>query len=145
MKLFEEEFIFTGLSDKITESFIYSGSVLVVDDSISVRKTLQSVLEAKKLRVYTAKDGVEALNLLERNKVDMVVTDLEMPVMHGYELISRLRKDARFKNLPIIVLTSRGTKKHEEKAFELGADGYIVKPFDEKTIEEEILDRLKLL
>ncbi|ACI20983.1 response regulator [Thermodesulfovibrio yellowstonii] len=145
LKLFEEEFIFTGLSDKITESFIYSGSVLVVDDSISVRKTLQSVLEAKKLRVYTAKDGVEALNLLERNKVDMVVTDLEMPVMHGYELISRLRKDARFKNLPIIVLTSRGTKKHEEKAFELGADGYIVKPFDEKTIEEEILDRLKLL
>ncbi|MBC7190542.1 response regulator, partial [Candidatus Aerophobetes bacterium] len=145
LKLFEEEFIFTGLSDKITESFIYSGSVLVVDDSISVRKTLQSVLEAKKLRVYTAKDGVEALNLLERNKVDMVVTDLEMPVMHGYELISRLRKDARFKNLPIIVLTSRGTKKHEEKAFELGADGYIVKPFDEKAIEEEILDRLKLL
>jgi len=145
LKLFEEEFIFTDLSDKITEPFIYSGSVLVVDDSISVRKTLQSVLEAKKLRVYTAKDGVEALNLLERNKVDMVVTDLEMPVMHGYELISRLRKDLRFKNLPIIVLTSRGTKKHEEKAFELGADGYIIKPFDEKTIEEEILGRLKLL
>lgn len=144
LKLFEEEFIFTNLPEKITEAFTYTGSVLVVDDSISVRKTLQSVLEAKKLRVYTAKDGAEALNLLEKNKVDIVVTDLEMPVMHGYELINRLKKDVRFKNLPIIVLTSRGTKKHEEKAFELGADGYIVKPFDERTIEEEIFGRLRL-
>lgn len=144
LKLFEEEFIFTNLPEKITETFIYTGSVLVVDDSISVRKTLQSVLEAKKLRVYTAKDGAEALNLLEKNKIDIVVTDLEMPVMHGYELINRLKKDVRFKNLPIIVLTSRGTKKHEEKAFELGADGYIVKPFDERTIEEEIFGRLRL-
>ncbi|GAB5045981.1 hybrid sensor histidine kinase/response regulator [Thermodesulfovibrio sp. TK110] len=143
LKLFEEEFVFTTpLAEKIKESFIYKGSVLVVDDSISVRKSLQSILEDRKLKVYTAKDGAEALNLLERKKIDLVVTDLEMPVMHGYELISRLRKDVRFKDLPIIVLTSRGTKKHEEKAIALGADGYIVKPFDEKAIQEQILNRL---
>ncbi|WP_353683354.1 response regulator [Thermodesulfovibrio sp. 3907-1M] len=143
LKLFEEEFIFTTpLPEKITEPFTYKGSVLIVDDSISVRKSLQSILEDKKLKVYTAKDGAEALNLLERKKIDLVVTDLEMPVMHGYELISRVRKNPKFKNLPIIVLTSRGTKKHEEKAIALGADGYIVKPFDEKAIQEQILNRL---
>ncbi|GAQ95684.1 chemosensory pili system protein ChpA [Thermodesulfovibrio aggregans] len=142
LKLFEEEFMFITISPKISESFTYKGSVLVVDDSISVRKTLQSVLENKKLKVYTAKDGVEALNLLENNKVDLIVTDLEMPVMHGYEFISRVRKDPRFKNLPIVVLTSRGTKKHEEKAIAAGADGFIVKPFDEKSIEEQIINRL---
>lgn len=142
LKLFEEEFMFITISPKFSESFTYKGSVLVVDDSISVRKTLQSVLENKKLKVYTAKDGVEALNLLENNKVDLIVTDLEMPVMHGYEFISRVRKDPRFKNLPIVVLTSRGTKKHEEKAIAAGADGFIVKPFDEKSIEEQIINRL---
>jgi len=66
-----------------------------------------------------------------------------MPVMHGYELISRVRKDARFKDVPIIVLTSRGTKKHEEKALALGADGFIVKPFDEGTISQ-ILSKFEL-
>ncbi|MGC8796502.1 response regulator [Thermodesulfovibrio sp.] len=143
LKLFEEEFIFTtALSEKIKEPFTYKGSVLIVDDSISVRKSLQSILEDKKLKVYTAKDGAEALNLIEKEKIDLVVTDLEMPIMHGYELISRVRKDPRFKDLPIIVLTSRGTKKHEEKAIALGADGYIVKPFDEKAIQEQILNRL---
>ncbi|WP_353685675.1 response regulator [Thermodesulfovibrio sp. 3462-1] len=143
LKLFEEEFIFTTtLSEKIKEPFTYKGSVLIVDDSISVRKSLQSILEDKKLKVYTAKDGAEALNLIEKEKIDLVVTDLEMPIMHGYELISRVRKDPRFKDLPIIVLTSRGTKKHEEKAIALGADGYIVKPFDEKAIQEQILNRL---
>lgn len=143
LKLFEEEFIFTTLPERIKEPIGYTGSVLVVDDSISVRKTLESILQAKKLKVYTAKDGAEALNLLEKINVDLIVTDLEMPVMHGYELISRLRKDARFQHLPIVVLTSRGTKKHEEKALALGADGFIVKPFDEKTIEEQILNRLR--
>jgi chemosensory pili system protein ChpA (sensor histidine kinase/response regulator) len=67
-----------------------------------------------------------------------------MPVMHGYELISRLRKDYRLKDLPIIVLTSRGTKKHQEKAIDLGADGFIIKPFDEKTITD-LLAKFEIL
>ncbi len=141
LKLFEEEFIFTTMYDKFFEKSIpHTGAVLIVDDSISVRKSLQNILEAKKVKVITAKDGTEALKHLEQKSVDLVITDLEMPIMHGYELISRIRKDARFKDLPIIVLTSRGTKKHEEKAFALGADGYIVKPFDEKTISNVLLN-----
>ncbi len=140
LKIFEEEFIFTPITEHLLEkSPAHAGTVLVVDDSISVRKSLQNILEAKKVRVITAKDGTEALRYLEKKSVDLVITDLEMPVMHGYELINRLRKDARFNDLPIVVLTSRGTKKHEEKALSLGADGYIIKPFDEKTISQLLL------
>lgn len=136
LRLFEEEFIFIPSESKFTDKAIYSGSILVVDDSISVRRSLQTLLEAKNLKVYTAKDGLEALGILENNSVDIVITDLEMPVMHGYDLISRIRKDPKNKDLPIIVLTSRGTKKHQEKAIDLGADGFIIKPFDEKTITD---------
>ncbi len=134
LKIFEEEFMFAAAKDRILETVLYLGSVLVVDDSISVRKALQNTLETKKIRVYTARDGYEALDILEKKAVDLIITDLEMPGMHGYELINRLRSDSRFKDLPIVVLTSRGTKKHEEKAISLGADGYIVKPFDDQTI-----------
>lgn len=144
IKIFEEEFIFTLPIPLTLESTTYSGRILIVDDSISVRKSLQTLLEAKNLKVYTAKDGLEALSILEDKNVDILITDLEMPVMHGYELISRLRKDVRFKDLPIIVLTSRGTKKHQEKAIELGADGFLVKPFDEKTITE-LLNNFNIL
>lgn len=144
LKIFEEEFELTPLQTKPFESYIYTGSVLVVDDSISVRKSLQSILENKKLKVFTAKDGLEALNILDSKLVDLVITDLEMPIMHGYELISRIRKNPKFRDLPIVVLTSRGTKKHEEKAIALGADGYIVKPFDERVISE-ILKKFQII
>lgn len=144
VKIFEEEFVFTISKPLTIESTAYIGTVLIVDDSISVRRSLQTLLEAKNLKVYAAKDGLEALNILEEKTLDIVITDLEMPVMHGYELINRIRKDIRFKDLPIIVLTSRGTKKHQEKAIDLGADGFLVKPFDEKTITE-LLNNFKIL
>jgi chemosensory pili system protein ChpA (sensor histidine kinase/response regulator) len=145
LRIFEEEFNSTyATTTQIFEGATYSRTVLVVDDSISVRKSLQTLLESKNVRVYTARDGVEALNILENKHVDAVITDLEMPVMHGYELISRLRKDYRLKDLPIIVLTSRGTKKHQEKAIDLGADGFIIKPFDEKTITD-LLSKFEIL
>jgi FOG: CheY-like receiver len=67
-----------------------------------------------------------------------------MPVMHGYEFITRVRKDPRFNDIPIVVLTSRGTKRHEQKAIAAGADGYIIKPFDEVTISE-ILSKFEIV
>lgn len=139
LKIYEEEYFPSVEFERFLEPLIYRGSVLVVDDSISVRKSLQNILESKRIRVYTAKDGTEALNILENHHVDLVITDLEMPIMHGYELISRLRRDIKYRDLPIVVLTSRGTKKHEEKALALGADGYIVKPFDDKIISQLLL------
>ncbi|MGO9614682.1 MAG: response regulator [Dissulfurispiraceae bacterium] len=110
--------------------------ILVVDDSLSVRKYVSSFLEDKQLKVYTASNGIEALKMLDVDEVqvDLIISDLEMPEMHGYELISRIKDSARLKRIPIVVLTSRGTDKHREKAVELGAADYLIKPFDEKAL-----------
>jgi len=112
--------------------------VLIVDDSLSVRKYLSAFLTTRNLKVYSASNGGEALKMLEENEVDLIITDLEMPIMHGYELVSRIRASSKWKGIPIIVLTSRSTGKHKEKALELGADDYIIKPFDETGLMESL-------
>jgi len=112
--------------------------VLIVDDSLSVRKYLSAFLTTRNLKVYSASNGGEALKMLEENEVDLIITDLEMPIMHGYELVSRIRASSKWKGIPIIVLTSRSTGKHKEKALELGADDYIIKPFDEAGLMESL-------
>ncbi len=112
--------------------------VLIVDDSLSVRKYLSAFLTTRNLKVYSASNGGEALKVLEENEVDLIITDLEMPIMHGYELVSRIRASSQWKGIPIIVLTSRSTGKHKEKALELGADDYIIKPFDEAGLMESL-------
>jgi chemosensory pili system protein ChpA (sensor histidine kinase/response regulator) len=66
--------------------------------------------------------------------VDLIITDLEMPVMHGYELIGRLKSSEKLREIPIIVLTSRSTERHKEKAVEIGAGEYLVKPFEEDSL-----------
>ncbi|MCX7913714.1 MAG: response regulator [Thermodesulfovibrionales bacterium] len=109
-------------------------NVLVVDDSISVRKYVSTFLQTKNFNVYTATNGAEALDLIQSTPIDMVITDLEMPVIHGYELIARLKASEKYRGIPIIVLTSRGGKKHQEKALELGAKDYLIKPFDEESL-----------
>ena len=131
LKVFEEETRAFMITPPEVESFV-GRRVLIVDDSLSVRKYLSSFLMARNLKVYSAANGGEALKVLEENEVDLIITDLEMPIMHGYELVSRLRASNQWKGIPIIVLTSRSTGKHKEKALELGADDYLIKPFDEK-------------
>ncbi len=111
-------------------------SILVVDDSLSVRKYLTLFLEARKFRVLSATNGAEAINILEENPVDLVITDLEMPVMHGYELIHRLKTSQRWKDIPVIVLTSRSAEKHKLKALQSGVRDYLVKPFEERAMLE---------
>jgi chemosensory pili system protein ChpA (sensor histidine kinase/response regulator) len=123
----------------------YTGRrVLIVDDSLSVRKYVSAFLEEKEFKAYSASNGVEALQFLEETPVDLVITDLEMPLMHGYELINRMNGIERLKKIPIVVLTSRGTEKHKERAFELGAEDYLVKPFEEKSLLE-VLRKFLLL
>ncbi|HTZ18216.1 MAG TPA: response regulator [Dissulfurispiraceae bacterium] len=133
LKIFEEETRTFMITPPETESF-EGRRVLVVDDSLSVRKYITSFLNARKLKTYSAANGNEALKVLQETEVDLIITDLEMPVMHGYEFVSRIRSSDRFKEIPIIVLTSRSTGKHKEKALELGADEYLVKPFDERSL-----------
>jgi len=111
-------------------------TVLVVDDSLSVRKYLSLFLEARQFRVLSATNGLEALKVLEENNIDLIITDLEMPVMHGYELVHRIKTSQKWKDIPVVVLTSRSAEKHRIKALQSGVKDYLVKPFDEKTMLE---------
>jgi len=115
--------------------------VLVVDDSISIRKYVQRFLDRSGYDVETATDGMNALEVLAKEKYDAVVTDLEMPVMHGYDLIAEMKRNPVFVNIPIIVLTSRAGEKHRQKAIDMGAQDYLVKPFE----EQEMIEALKRL
>lgn len=108
--------------------------VLVVDDSLSVRKYASLILEANGVEVLTAVNGQDALTVLEDEKVDLVLSDLEMPVMHGYELLTEIKRRVALRNIPVAMITSRSGKQHQEKAFSLGAVGYLVKPFDEDAL-----------
>ena len=90
-------------------------------------------------QVILAGDGVDALAKLRENEVDIVFTDLEMPRMHGYDLIRELRFGAAYKNLPIVVVSSRSGNKHKQQATELGATDYLIKPFSPEIIREALV------
>ncbi|MDY0189681.1 MAG: response regulator [Desulfuromonas sp.] len=108
--------------------------VLVVDDSLSVRKYASMILEANGIDYLTATNGAEALAVLDEESVDLILTDLEMPVMHGYELLAEIKRRVKLRNIPVAVITSRSGSQHQEKAFNLGAVNYLVKPFDEDAL-----------
>ncbi len=103
--------------------------VLFVDDSVSVRKVAERTLRQLGVEVTLATDGADALDKLRNGRFDMVFTDLEMPRMHGYELIRELRFLPAFQTIPVVVVTSRSGKKHRDEAQTLGASEYLTKPF----------------
>ena len=115
--------------------------VLVVDDSPSVRRVVSNMLKANNWEVQTARDGVEALEVIGRNTPAAVLLDIEMPRMDGYELMATLRSQEQYRYLPLIVLTSRAATKHHQRAFQLGADAYLVKPYQ----DEELMNTLSRL
>ena len=106
-------------------------SVLVVDDSLSIRKFLASLLTQRGYQVEMAKNGYNALEKLNQQDFDVLITDLEMPHLSGYELIEQVRDEDRWKEMPIIVLTGRASKHIQQLTRTLGADEFIVKPFKE--------------
>ena len=108
--------------------------VLVVDDSISVRKVASKLLTAAGYQVDLAVDGLDALEYLRQNSYEAVLTDLEMPQMHGYELIAEIRRLEETRDLPIVVVTSRTSQKHVQKALDLGANAYLGKPFTQNDL-----------
>ena len=105
--------------------------VLVVDDSPSVRRIVTGQLREAGIGAVTAKDGRDALDVLHRSdrRPDVVLLDVEMPRMDGYELLSTLRANPSYRDLPAVMLTSRSGDKHRRKAMDLGAAAYLVKPF----------------
>ncbi|MDO8931350.1 MAG: response regulator, partial [Rhodocyclaceae bacterium] len=106
-------------------------TVLVVDDSLTVRKITGRLLAREGYRVLTAKDGVDALEQLADILPDVVLADIEMPRMDGFDLARAIRADARLRHLPIVMITSRIADKHRDYAREIGVDHYLGKPFDE--------------
>ncbi|ESA34926.1 signal transduction histidine kinase [Leptolyngbya sp. Heron Island J] len=107
-------------------------NILVIDDSINMRRLLRTTLEQAGYSVEQGKDGQDAVDQLSRGLiVDAIVCDIEMPRLDGYGVLAELKSDARFKNLPIIMLTSRGSEKHRQLAMRLGATAYITKPYQD--------------
>jgi chemosensory pili system protein ChpA (sensor histidine kinase/response regulator) len=111
---------------------------LVVDDSITVRRVTQRLLERHGMRVMTAKDGVDALSILQDHLPDIILLDIEMPRMDGYELASQVRADARLAEIPIVMITSRVGEKHRARAIELGVNDYLGKPYQENQLLDAI-------
>jgi len=117
-----------------------AGDVLIVDDSVSVRRVLSNLARNAGWNPMVARDGVEALELIHRSprKPDVVLLDLEMPRMDGYELTATLRNSREYRDLPIVILTSRAGEKHRQKAFSLGATEYLVKPYQDEVLLEVV-------
>ena len=111
---------------------------LVVDDSITVRRVTQRLLERNGMRVLTARDGMDAVALLQSNVPDVILLDIEMPRMDGYEVAAHVRNDPRLGDVPIIMVTSRVGEKHRARAIELGVDDYLGKPYQEAQLLDAI-------
>jgi chemosensory pili system protein ChpA (sensor histidine kinase/response regulator) len=116
--------------------------IMVVDDSITVRKITARLLERQGMEVLTAKDGFDAMAKLQTYTPDLLLLDVEMPRMDGYELATQIRNNPDLKHLPIIMITSRTGIKHREKAEKLGINRYLGKPFNDTELMENIRDLL---
>ncbi|MFT4241229.1 MAG: Hpt domain-containing protein [Acidovorax sp.] len=108
--------------------------VLVVDDSITVRRVTQRLLQREGYRVALAADGLQALERLQEERPTVVLSDIEMPRMDGFDLARNIRADAALRDLPIIMITSRIAEKHREHATELGVNHYLGKPYSEEEL-----------
>jgi chemosensory pili system protein ChpA (sensor histidine kinase/response regulator) len=121
----------TGVSLPATKGVEAVPLVLVVDDSITVRRVTQRLLKREGYRVALAGDGLQALEKLQEEKPSVVLSDIEMPRMDGFDLLRNIRTDDNLRDLPVIMITSRIAEKHRDHARELGADHYLGKPYSE--------------
>ena len=119
-------------------------TALVVDDSITMRRVTQRLLERNDFRVLTAKDGVEAVGVMQDHKPDIILLDVEMPRMDGYEFAAHVRNNPGTESLPIIMITSRVSDKHRARAIELGVNDYLGKPYQEQELMDAVHHLLKM-
>src|SRR5690606_37469658 len=117
-------------------------TVMVVDDSVTVRKVTGRFLEREGFHVITAKDGAEALLTLQDHIPDVMLLDIEMPRMDGFEVAKNIRTSSRLKDIPIIMITSRTGEKNRDRAFSLGVDRYLGKPYQEDLLLNNINELL---
>jgi two-component system chemotaxis response regulator CheY len=115
--------------------------VLVVDDSAGIRKVIQRVLKQSQLPlgdVYEAGDGKQALELAREKKPGLVLADINMPEMDGMELLRHLKKDDQLKEVPVVMITTEASSTRVEEALELGASGYVRKPFSPADVDQAL-------
>ena len=124
------------------EAILDEKTIMVVDDSVTVRKVTGRFLEREGYSVITAKDGAEALIMLQDRIPDVMLLDIEMPRMDGFEVATNIRTSSRLKHIPIIMITSRTGDKHRERAFDIGVDKYMGKPYQEDRLLKGIRELL---
>ncbi len=113
--------------------------VLVVDDFMTMRRVLRGLLREMGFdEVDEAADGVAALDCLRAATADVVISDIEMPTMNGFDLLSAIKKDAQLKHLPVLMVAAEARKEEIVRAMQAGAAGYLVKPFTRSTLEEKL-------
>ncbi len=118
--------------------------ILIVDDSSSVRNFVSNVLEKQGYTTLKSSNGAAAIEVIENDIVDLVITDLEMPKMHGFALITLIRQQEKFNKLPVVILTGKTGQQQRRKGKELGANAFIVKPFKENDLLNVIADFIEV-
>ncbi|KAA3644345.1 MAG: response regulator, partial [Proteobacteria bacterium] len=133
-----------GIAIQETQEEETAITIMVVDDSITMRRAGERILTRNDFEVMTAKDGLDALNKLQEQVPDLMLLDIEMPRMDGYELATTMKQSDKFKNIPIIMITSRTGQKHKDRAKAIGVDRYLGKPYQELELLENIEELLNL-
>jgi chemosensory pili system protein ChpA (sensor histidine kinase/response regulator) len=118
--------------------------VMIVDDSLTVRKITSRTLTRAGFDVITAKDGIDALELLNERTPDVILLDIEMPRMDGFEFTKTIKNEPKNAHIPIIMITSRTAEKHRNRAKELGVDLYLGKPYQEEELIRNLREMLAL-
>jgi two-component system chemotaxis response regulator CheY len=120
-------------------------SCLIVEDSPMMRQLLVFALaRVKNLRVTEADDGIDGMRKLASAKYDLIITDINMPIMDGLKLVRKIRTDERHKDVPVIVITTEGSKEDRERAMALGASAYITKPIQAPQVIAKVKELLKI-
>jgi two-component system chemotaxis response regulator CheY len=118
--------------------------ILIVEDSATMRSLLASSLEELEIpvKIIEAESGFEALRFLPRESFDLVVTDINMPDINGLELVSFIRNNEKYAKIPLVIVSTEGSERDRDKGLGLGADAYLVKPFDPETLRQVVTDLL---
>jgi two-component system chemotaxis response regulator CheY len=117
--------------------------ILIADDSATMRSLIASTLDAlDDFELFEAANGFEALRILPQEKVDLVLTDINMPDINGLELISFIRNNPLYKEIPLIIISTEGSRRDREKGLALGANAYLVKPFNPEELQQLVAELL---
>ena len=121
-----------------------SSKVLIVEDSSTTRAMIISIIEViEGIQIFESKNGFEALKLLPHHAFSLIITDVNMPNINGLELVGFVKQNPNYKHIPLIIVTTEGSEKDKEKGFALGANEYVIKPFNAETLQNLVRKYIK--